>query len=184
MKLIVIDADYTYNKTNEPVIRLYGKVTDGENDGKDVVLHVVGIEPYIYLGNCDMNIFELQKKVEEVGRGYLKRVEIVKRFKPIGYQIEKSDMLRLILFNPKIVPDLRKMLKENIKEVTDSQLYEADIPFANRGIVDKDINGMDVIEFDERDKKFNNYGIGCNNLYICELDNIRVLKDEISKIEY
>lgn len=182
MKLIVIDSDYTFNKMNEPVIRLYGKVVEGENEGDDVVLHVVGLEPYIFISDCGLDIFELQKKVEEVGKGYLKRVEIVKRFKPMGYQIEKSNMLRLVLFNPKVVPDLRKLLKENIIELTDNQMFEADIPYANRGMVDMNLNGMDIINF--TGEKISNYGINCSQLYICELNDIQVLKDEMIKIEY
>lgn len=181
IKAVVIDGDYTFNRVNQPVIRLYCK--NIEND-ENIVLHVLGFEPYIYLGDCGLNIFELKELVEKTARGYIKRVDITKKFKPIGYQIEKSSMLRIVLFSPKVVPDLRKLLKESIKEVTDSQIYEADIPFINRYLVDYDINGMDIIEFDEKGKELQNYGLNCNKLYICNLGDVKVLKNEIISISY
>ena len=179
--MMVIDSDYNFNKMNEPVIRLYGKEV-GENDGKDIVLHVTGFEPYIIVDDCGLDIFELKKKVEIVAKGYVKRVEIIKRFKPIGYQIEKSNMLRLVLFSPKVVQDLRKLLKEGIEELTDKNFFEADIVFKNRFLVNMDINGMDVISF--IGSKIPNYGLNCNNLYICRKEDIKVLKDEIVVIDY
>lgn len=181
-KMIVIDADYNFDRFNNPVIRLYGKEVGGENDEKDTVLHVTGFEPYIIIDDCNMNIFELKKRIEIVAKGYVKRVEIIKRFKPIGYQIEKSNMLQLVLFSPKVVQDLRKILKEGIEELTDSHLYEADIVFKNRFLVNYDINGMDVIEF--FGKRIPNYGMNCSNLWICRKEDIKVLKEEIVVIDY
>jgi len=184
LRILVVDADYNFNKLNEPAIRLYGKIVGGVDEGLNIVLHVLGFEPYIIVGDCGLDIFELKKKVEEVARGFVKRVEIIKRFKPIGYQIEKSNMLRLVLFSPKVVQDLRKILKEGIIELTDSQLYEADIVFKNRFLVNHDISGMSVIEFNEVGKKINNYGLNCSNLYVCNKEDIKVLNEEIVIFDY
>ena len=183
MKFIVLDCDYNFNKLNEPVVRLYGKTLD-DTKNEDIVLHVLGIEPYIYLGNCGLKIFELQKQIEVVAKGFIKRIEIVQRFLPIGYQIEKSNILRIVLFNPKVVPDLRKLLKEKIPEVSDTYFYEADVPFKNRAMIDMGIDGTDVIYFNEKGKELQNYGVNCNKLFICDKSEIKVLKDEMVKIEY
>ncbi len=184
MKLMVIDSDYAYNRNHEAVIRLYCKVVGGEDEGNDVVLHVLGMEPYFYVDNSGLDVFELQKKVEGVLKGYAKKVDIVMRFRPIGFQKDKVPMLKITLFNPKTTPECREMLKTNIPEITSSSLYEADIPFHNRFLVDMDINGMDTIQFNEQGKKLENYGLNCNSLYIVDKSEIKVLKDEVVKIEY
>lgn len=184
MKMVVIDSDYNFNRNDEPVIRLFGKIVGGEMEGQDAVLHAVGMEPYFFLGNTEINIFELQKMVEIIGKGYVKRCEIVKRYLPLGYQIEKSNMLRIVLFNPKVTPDVRQLLKERIPGITDTQIFEGDILFKYRFMIDYNINGMDIVEFNEN--KIPNYGINISNdnLYICTVTEIKVLKDEKLNIEY
>lgn len=179
MKLLVVDCDYTYDRNNNPVIRLYGKNIDND---ENIVLHVLGFEPYIYISSGEFNIFELEKKVNELLKGYIKRIEVVKRFKPLGYQNEKTNMLKVVLFNPRTVPDVRRIAKEKIPEITDSVIYEADILFRDRYCIDNGINGMSVIWFEG--KNLENYGVGCNILYICELKDVVVMKDEKILIEY
>ncbi len=180
--MMVIDADYNFTRDNSPIIRLYGKEVGGVDEGKDIVLHVTGFEPYIILGDCGLDIIELKKTVEVVAKGYVKRVEIIKRFKPVGYQINKSDMLKLVLFSPKVVRELREILKNGIPELADNYLYEADIVFKNRFMINYDINGMDVIEF--FGYSIPNYGMNCSNLWICKKEDIKVLKDELVVIDY
>lgn len=182
MKAVIIDADYTYNRNHEAVIRLYGKIYGGQDEGKDCVLHVLGMEPYFYCDNSGIDIFQLQKNVEKVLKGYAKKVDIVMKFKPVGFQTEKTPMLKITLFNPKTTPEVREMLKTNIPEITSASLYEADIPFHNRFLVDNNINGMDIIEVNA--EKIPNYGLNCQELFICKMEDIRVLKDELVKIEY
>ncbi len=180
IKLLVIDCDYTFNRINQPVIRLFGK---NVNDGEDVILHVTGFKPYIYLGDCGMDIFELKKIVEEKFRSYIEEVQIVKKFKSIGYQIEKSNFLRLVLYSPKVVRDLRVMLKESIEEITDASFYEADIKFNNRYMIDYGIDGMSVVEFNDNGNELDNYGLNCSKLYIVSKDSVKVLNENIM-IEY
>ena len=184
MKMLVLDGDYVPNRNNDYVVRLYGKVFGGEDEGKDTVLHVLGMEPYFYCDNAGLDIFDLQKKVEKVLKGYAKKVDITMKYRPIGYQIEKSPMLKITLFNPKTTPEARDLLKNNIPEITNASLYEADIVYVNRFLVDLDINGTDVIEFNEKGKELKNYGLNCINNYICHMNDIKILKDEIVKVEY
>lgn len=180
-KMLLFDADYTYNRQNEPIIRLYGKVVGGGDEGNDIVLYIAGFEPYLYLDNCGYQIDELVRIVESVAKGYVKRVEKVYRYRPIGYQPVKSEMLKITLHNPKVTPDVRAMLPEKITGVTDEFIYEADILFRDRFMIDMQISGMDVIEFDG--DLLEGLNLGCSNVYISNVDGIRKV-DAVVEIEY
>lgn len=183
IKILVLDSDYNFNRLNEPVLRIFGKIVGGDLEGQNVALHILSFEPYIYIDNCGYDIFELQKVIETKFHEYVKRVEIVKKFKPIGYQSEKTNVLRIVLHNPKVVPELRDSMKVFIKELTDSQIYEADIPFKNRCLIDLGIDGMKVIEFNEVGKKIDNYGLNCKHLFVCNKEDVRLVNENVM-IEY
>ncbi len=173
MKLLIIDADYTMNKLEEPVIRLYGKkVSSGE--GSDVILHVKGFEPYFY-ANCDWSDLE---EIKIVVKEFAKRIETVEKFKSIGYQTKKSEMLKVVLCNPKDTPKCRELL-ENI----DIEVFEADVQFKNRFLIDTGISGMSVIEFNHIGTELPNYGLNCNELYIINYKDVRITNDKVN-IEY
>lgn len=177
VKMVVIDADYIYNRKNEPVIRLFGKDI---NDCMDVCLHVSGFDPYIYVGfdNETMrwnNIFEMKKDLESVLKGYLKYILIVKRYLPIGYQTQKTDVLKLVLFNPKTVRDVRKILEDYDIDV--DNIYDADILFKDRFLADKKIYGMSVISAYCNEVK--NYGIGVDKTYICGVNDVVPVESNI-----
>jgi DNA polymerase I len=181
IKMLVFDADYTYGGDNAPIVRLFGK---NIIDSKDLVLHINGFDPYIYLDNCGYNINELTKVVGDVLRGYVKRIDMVYRFRPIGYQRIKSEMLKVILFNPRTVPEIRELLVEAIAGMLPDKIYEADIPFRDRFLIDTEIDGMSVVEFNEKGNEMNNYGMGCSNLYTVDISEIRRCEGEVVKIEY
>lgn len=184
MKMIVIDADYKFDKKNTPVIRLFGKSIDDSENETNICLHIYGFEPYMYIGVPDgLNINDFIKIIEKNFTGYYKKLEIVKRFKPLGYQIEKSDMLKFTLYNPRIVPIVKKMLITEIEEMSDDLIYEADILFRDRFMIDTGINGMSVIKFNEFMNKLDNYGINSDNLYIIGMNDFKVT-DEIISIDY
>lgn len=178
MRLVVIDCDYTFNKNQEPVIRIYGKKVGGSVESEDVVLHVRNFEPYFYCLGEGIRISE----INEVLGGYVKRVEKVKRFLPIGYQSEKVDMFKITLKNPRVTPECRKMLSEGLGDRVEG-IYEADILFKNRYLIDSGIDGMSVIEFNEIGKGISNYGLNCNELYIVDMNEIR-MTDEKVDFEY
>lgn len=174
MKILVIDVDYLPMRSGEPAIRIYGKKVDSYNN-ENVILHVKGFEPYFY-ANVE---WTAKTDIENALGAYIKRIELVKRFKPIGYQLDKSEMIKVILFNPKSTPECRKIL-----EAMDIQVMEADILFKNRFLNDTGITGMSVIEFNQIGKELENYSdLNCNELYICEVKDIRVTEDKIN-IEY
>jgi len=173
MKLLIIDVDYLMNKLGEVVIRLYGKKVNCSDEGADVILHVK-FEPYFY-ANCDWSDLE---EVKNAVKEYAKRVETVKKYKPIGYQTEKSNMLKIVLYNPKDTPKCRELL-----ESIDIEVFEADVQFKNRFLIDTGISGMSVIEFNHIGTELKNYGLNCNNCFIVNYNEIRITNDKVN-IEY
>lgn len=175
MKLLVIDADYLSNREGEPVVRLYGKKVGTSDEGKNVILHCKGFEPYFYA-----NIYwDAKKEIEDALGEYVKRIELVKRYQPIGYQTDKSEMIKVVIFNPKATPECRKIL-----ELMDIQVMEADVMFKNRFLIDTGITGMSIIEFDQVKKELDHYStLNCKELYIVDYKDVRVTTDKIS-IEY
>jgi len=174
MKLLIIDADYLANRAGEPVIRLYGKKVGCSDEGKDVILHAKNFEYYFYANV----IWSAKEEVEGLLKEHIKRVECVKKFKPIGYQKSSSEMLKIILHNPKSTPSCRKILEE-----IDIEVMEADVQFKNRFLNDTGMSGMGVIEFNHIGTELLNYGLNCSELYITDYKNIRVTDEKIN-IEY
>lgn len=174
MKLLIIDCDYLPMRSGEPAIRLYGKKVDSY-DNENVILHVKGFEPYFYA-----NVEWIAKTdIENTLKSFVKRIELVKRFKPIGYQSEPSEMIKIVLYNPKSTPECRKLLEE-----IDIQVMEADVQFKNRFLNDVGITGMSVIEFNQIGKELASYSdLNCKELYLCEVKDIRVTDDKVN-IEY
>lgn len=174
MKLLVIDADYLSNRAGEPVVRIYGKKVDTHDEGKDVILHAKGFEPYFY-ANVE---WTAKDEIEKALGEYVKRIELVKRYQTLGYQTDKSEMIKIVLYNPKSTPECRKII-----ESMDIQAMEADVQFKNRFLIDTGISGMSIIEFDHVRRELPNYGLNCNELYITDYKQIRPTEDKII-IEY
>jgi len=128
MNFQILDADYTY-KEGKPVVRLYGR----DESGNSICCSVPDFEPYFY-AKAEPEMAEIiKKKFKE----YVKRVEHVKRFEPIGYFKHPTDMLKIIVYDPKNVPVIRDEIKEIVEEV-----YETDILFRNRYLIDNGLGGM------------------------------------------
>ncbi len=173
MKLLVIDCDGNLiSRKGIPTIRLYCKKVDCSDEGKDVILHIRNFEPYCYCEGLE------QSKIEKIANEYIKNIEIVQRYRPIGYQEHPTEMLKITLFNPKTTPAVRKLV-----ENAGGLAYEADVQFKNRFLIDSGICGMSIIEFNETDKELKNYGLSTDELYIVDKEEIK-LTDEIIKFEY
>jgi DNA polymerase I len=70
-------------------------------------------------------------------------VEAVNRFDPIGYQAEQKRMLKVIAQDPKEVRSLR----ERVREIPGVRaVYETDILFKNRFLIDQSLGGMAWVE--------------------------------------
>lgn len=172
MKVLVFDCDYDYNRKGDPVIRLYGRKLGGSKEGDNIILQVLGFEPYFYCEGIS------EEDITGVAGEYIKRVEKVVKYRPIGYQVDKFEMFKVVLYNPRVTPEVRELI-----EKIDGIVYEADILFKNRFMIDSGINGMSVIEFNEIGKELGGYGLNCEELYIIEKEDIRV-SNEVVSIEY
>ncbi|VVB90623.1 DNA polymerase [uncultured archaeon] len=128
MNFQILDADYTY-RDGKPVVRLYGR----DGSGKSVCCSVPEFEPYFYAKALPESADILKERFKE----HIKRIEVVKRFEPIGYFKNQVTMLKIILYDPKGVPAIR----DDVKKMVDD-IYETDILFRNRYMVDNGLGGM------------------------------------------
>ncbi|MCX9085255.1 MAG: DNA-directed DNA polymerase [Candidatus Methanoperedens sp.] len=128
MKFQILDADYTYSD-NKPIVRLYGR----DGSGNSVCCMVTGFEPYFYVKAPP----EMADILKEKFKDHVKMIEPVKRFEPIGYFKNKIPMLKITLFDPKGVP----VIRDDVRKMVD-EIYETDILFRNRYMVDNGVGGM------------------------------------------
>lgn len=132
MNFQILDADYM-TENNVPVIRLFGR----NENGQSLCCFVRGFEPYFYVkvsGKIN-KICDLIKERFEV----IKKIDVVEKFEPVGYQKSKKQMLMVTTFEPRHVPEIRDKILEipGIEEV-----YETDILFRNRFLIDTSLHGM------------------------------------------
>lgn len=134
-----MDADYEVIDDNSPVVRLFGRGADG----RSVCCFVPDFEPYFYLkASGDLNSVAtlIINTFPQV-----KKVEIVKKFEPVGYQKAKKEMLKITTYLPRDVPEIRNEILK-IQDITRAEgiweVYESDILFRNRFLIDKGLGGM------------------------------------------
>ncbi|MCX8207012.1 MAG: DNA-directed DNA polymerase [Methanothrix sp.] len=139
MRFQILDANYVYDRVGYPVVQLFG-VSDG---GDSVICRVSGFRPYFYASAHDIT------HAEEAVRSMGLDVEIVERYEPIGYQSRPSKMLRIIARDPKSVREIRDRVKEipSVKAV-----YETDILFKNRFLIDTGLGGMAWVRVPEAER--------------------------------
>ena len=125
MEFQIIDSDYTFDN-GKPVVRLFGR----DPDGRSVCCFVPDFEPYFYVQPA--SIEDSLKEIPEI-----KRTEIVRRYEPVGYQEHPEKMLKVIVGMPKDVRTIRDEVQEYVDRV-----YETDIMFKNRFMIDAGIFGM------------------------------------------
>lgn len=139
MDFQILDADYEVVNDSSPVIRLFGRGADG----KSMCCLVPDFEPYFYLkasGDLHAAARLIKDTFEQV-----KKVEIVKKFEPVGYQKDRIEMLKITTNLPKDVPEIRDdilKIQDVLKARGKWQVYESDILFRNRFLIDRDLGGM------------------------------------------
>jgi len=131
----ILDANYSYDSDRNPLVQLFGSTPEG----KSVTCRVAGFRPYFYAGVEDGCL----KRAAEDLRALGLEVEEVERFEPIGYQSSPKKMLKITAIDPKEVRSLRERVREvpGIKAV-----YETDILFKNRFLIDEALGGMGWVE--------------------------------------
>ncbi len=139
MDFQILDADYEVIYDSNPVIRLFGRGADG----KSVCCFVPGFEPYFYL-KASGDLHAVARLIKETF-AQVKKVEIVEKFEPIGYQKTKKEMLKITTHLPRDVPEIRDdilKLQEVMRAEGKWEVYETDILFRNRFLIDKNLGGM------------------------------------------
>jgi DNA polymerase I len=131
----ILDANYTYSLDKKPLVQLFGRTPDGS----PITCQVSGFRPYFYVGPYEGRLDSVREELMRMGL----QTEAVKKFEPMFYQPQPTEMLKVTLDNPKEVRDLREEVKgiQHVKAV-----YETDIAFKNRFLVDKGIGGMSWVE--------------------------------------
>jgi DNA polymerase I/DNA polymerase-2 len=151
--LVLIDADYTL-AGSRGVVRLYCK----DSKGKTILVLDSNFDPYFYVMSKEGKASELKKKIEELDTEKIEakilKAEVVERI----WQGEKSKLIKIIIDNPRRIPDVRDAIKD-WKEVEET--FEYDIPFYKRYILDKQIEPTCWIsvEGEEIKTKMENYQV-------------------------
>ncbi|KKG07624.1 DNA-directed DNA polymerase [Methanosarcina sp. 2.H.A.1B.4] len=139
MDFQILDADYQIVNDSGPVIRLFGRGADG----KSVCCFVPDFEPYFYL-KASGDLHAVARLIKDTFE-QVKKVEIVEKFEPVGYQKTKKEMLRITTRLPRDVPEIRDeilKIRDVLRAEGDWQIYESDILFRNRFLIDRNLGGM------------------------------------------
>lgn len=137
----ILDADYIYDNQNNLVVRLFGR----NELGNSVCCLIPNFKPYFYI-KISGNLAKISQEIKNKFSEYVSDIEIVERYEPIGYQTSKKKMLKLIIKDPKTVPVIRDEIK---KEQGVQEIYETDILFRNRFLIDNEIGGMQWVQSKE-----------------------------------
>ena len=138
MKLL--SATYSTNFDNgSAIINLFGI------GGQRKVIH--NFKPYFI---CQFNSHISEPIAKQLLRknGFFD-IQTIYRFEPIGYQTEKKMMFRVALSHPKEIKDARQIAS---KIPNMYKLYESDVLYVNRFLIDNDLGGFcDIQTNDNRD---------------------------------
>ena len=132
MQAQILDIDY-FNNGNKPVIRIFAKTENGNS----ICIFYDKFMPYFYVVPNELT----REKLKEISE--IKSVEEEERYEPLGYREEKTKMLKVTVTNPQDVPKVRELLAGYTKGI-----YEADILFKYRFMVDHGLYGMRWVEFE------------------------------------
>jgi DNA polymerase I len=132
-KFQVLDVDYVV--TDKPIIRMFGKT----EDDKTITVFYEKFLPYFYVLPSEEGANELKGFLTKNFKDTIISIETVGKFLPIGYSETPTKLLKITLNNPSKTPLVRDSIKNErgVKEV-----FEADILFKNRFMIDNDIYGM------------------------------------------
>ncbi|MEA1943955.1 MAG: DNA-directed DNA polymerase [Euryarchaeota archaeon] len=158
MKFQIIDADYILDNS-KPVVRLFGR----DPDGRSVCCFVPDFEPYFYVQ--PVSIDDSLREIPEI-----RRTEIVERYEPVGYQEHPAKMLKVFTGKPKDVPAIR----DEVRRYAD-RVYETDIMFRNRFMIDTGIFGMGWAQTEDT--------LSSEPAYLSGVDSDLTVLSQVSPIE-
>ncbi|AFK21970.1 DNA polymerase domain-containing protein [Pyrococcus sp. ST04] len=130
---MILDADYI-TEDGKPVIRLFKK-----ENGEFKIEYDRTFKPYIYALLKDDSAIDEVRKVTAERHGKIVRIIDVEKVKKkyLGRPIE---VWKLYFEHPQDVPAIREKIREHPAVV---EIFEYDIPFAKRYLIDKGIVPMD-----------------------------------------
>ncbi len=128
----LLDCDYVLLE-NSPVVRLFGKT----NEGKTVCAFYKNYFPYFYI--LPKEEATVKEFLQSTFNDQVIKIEEVEKFLPVGFQKEKTKLIKVTLKDPSKVPAVREELynKNLVKEI-----FEADILFKYRFMADLGISGL------------------------------------------
>ncbi len=131
----ILDANYAYDSGRKPLVQLFGTTPEGQS----VTVKAAGFRPYFYASAIEGCLESAADDLKAMGL----EVEVLERFEPIGYQKKPKKMLQITTNDPKEVRNLRERVRSlpGIRAV-----YETDILFKNRFLIDKSLGGMGWVE--------------------------------------
>lgn len=138
-RIQVIDCDYIVGSGDGPIIRILGK----DLEGKSCCVYYKGFYPYFYVKTLDGKEKDVAKTIIERFKGIVTNISLEEKYLPIGFQKSPSKVLKITVHKPTQVKDIRDDIKkmDGVEEV-----YEADILFKYRFLIDYDIWGFSWIE--------------------------------------
>jgi DNA polymerase I len=134
----ILDANYVYDGDGFPVVQLFGITPEG----KPVTVKVSGFLPYFYARVDEKRLGEAIEGIRAMDL----EAEVVERFRPVGYQKKPQRMLKVIAKDPKSV----RVYRESVLNVPGvREVYETDVLFKNRYLIDLGLGGMRWAEVEE-----------------------------------
>ena len=129
----LLDCDYI-SLNSSPMLRLFGKTKEGET----VCVFFKKFLPYFYV--LPKKEEDLIKFLEKNYKDLIVSIKEVFKFLPLGFQKEKTRLLKITLKDPSKVPKIREDLieKKNLVE----EIFEADILFRYRFMADFSLSGF------------------------------------------
>jgi len=130
---VILDTDY-FTEDGKPVIRIFKK-----ENGEFRIDYDRDFEPYIYALLKDDSAIEEVKKITAERHGSLVRV---KRAEKVGKKFlgRPIEVWKLYFTHPQDVPAIRDRIRKHPAVV---DIYEYDIPFAKRYLIDRNLVPME-----------------------------------------
>ncbi|MBU3904786.1 MAG: hypothetical protein KJ906_01390, partial [Nanoarchaeota archaeon] len=161
MKLQILDCDHILVNGN-PVIRLFCK----DEKGESFCVFKEGFLPYFYLHvSKEFSNEDVKYEIEKQGLKF----EEEEKFTPVGYQEKEKKVLKIIGRDPAKMSEIREWVSKF------GTLYEADVLFKYRFMVDHGLRGMGWIEVEGNPVRTNT--VKCKSIDAKTITPIEVLQN-------
>jgi DNA polymerase I len=138
----ILDANYVYDPDGFPIVQLFGTTPSGG----PVTVQASGFLPYFYARIDESRTEAAIDGIRAMGLS----AEVVERFRPVVYQRWTTKMLKVVAKDPKSVREFR----ESVLSVPGIlEVYETDVLFKNRFLIDLDLGGMRWAEVDAEEER-------------------------------